>query len=404
MQGISVIKGLLANTRKQYTIRACICSRESQTDTVKPQKNSSEKLEVEAETIQSLDTERITIHYANLDDIQSCIKAVEGAEGAFVITDFYRTNKPQSAYEKEEREERHARTVIDACATSRTVRHLVLSTLESAEDVNNELKDVTLEGGATMVNGGCDGADEVNGANGADGRNDNGNDGSDVFDAKARVAAYARTKKMSVTYVLMPVYSEQFFRAMAEKIRKEQLEAGEKHLNAVEEEPSSTEKQLLVPNPNEDSMADKKVVCMSIDELGPAVANIFDSYEVYAGHDIGLMTDVLSFAEAHEIIRQVFFEGESTVALTKDEKTSVNMSNSSWSSSSLPAFSRHQYRVDIFPKDLGQMFRYLNKTEAVKRRQTVAKTMALVPDAKPFRQWLEENRDNVEFREMLGLR
>ena len=41
--------------------------------------------------------------------------------------------------------------------------------------------------------------------------------------------------------------------------------------------------------------------------IGPAVANIFDSHEVYAGHEIGLMSDVLSFEEDTEIINQVFF-------------------------------------------------------------------------------------------------
>jgi hypothetical protein len=30
--------------------------------------------------------------------------------------------------------------------------------------------------------------------------------------------------------------------------------------------------------------------------------------------------------------------------------------------------------------------------------------MKLVPDIRTFRQWLEDNRDNVEFRAMLGIR
>eukprot|EP00957_Ditylum_brightwellii_P190881 14534256-Ditylum_brightwellii.AAC.1 len=50
------------------------------------------------------------------------------------------------------------------------------------------------------------------------------------------------------------------------------------------------------------------------------------------------------------------------------------------------------------------MFRYYSKTDAVKKRRSVAKTLDLVPDARPLRKWLEENRDNVLFRQKLGLR
>jgi hypothetical protein len=55
-------------------------------------------------------------------------------------------------------------------------------------------------------------------------------------------------------------------------------------------------------------------------------------------------------------------------------------------------------------KDLGQLFQYYSKFDVVRQRDSIAQTLELVPDARPLRQWLEENRDNIEFRQMLGLR
>jgi ubiquinone/menaquinone biosynthesis C-methylase UbiE len=59
---------------------------------------------------------------------------------------------------------------------------------------------------------------------------------------------------------------------------------------------------------------------------------------------------------------------------------------------------------ETYMKDLGQIFQSMAHTEAVQRRKSIAKTMELVPTAKPLRQWIEENKDNPEFREKLGLR
>ena len=61
-------------------------------------------------------------------------------------------------------------------------------------------------------------------------------------------------------------------------------------------------------------------------------------------------------------------------------------------------------KKQTFAKDLGSMFDFYSKSDAVKNRRSIAKTMELVPDAKPLKQWLEQNRDNVESRAMLGLR
>jgi hypothetical protein len=55
-------------------------------------------------------------------------------------------------------------------------------------------------------------------------------------------------------------------------------------------------------------------------------------------------------------------------------------------------------------KDLGPMFAYMAHSDAVKMRRSVAKTMKLIPSARPLRQWVEQNVDNVAFREKLGLR
>ena len=45
---------------------------------------------------------------------------------------------------------------------------------------------------------------------------------------------------------------------------------------------------------------------MSVDDLGPAVANIFDSYEVYAGHEIGLVTEFVSVKDMSEIMAAAY--------------------------------------------------------------------------------------------------
>jgi len=416
MQGESVIKGLLADTRKQYTIIACLSSNGDNDDNDQNNNESRDEkdaqLQEEARRIQSLNPERITTKLISTqtdDDATSSITAaIHGAEGAFLLTDFYRpllsspsTNTPTAessslapaSTSASEEEERRARKIIDACAASATLRHLVMSTLESADEVDNELKHV--------------------------------GEGDDV-DVKARMAAYARSMGISVTFVLMPVYSERFFLAMAENIRlnkrgdvsealvEEEGDAGLRD-SAVRssssidgggaggaDEEQMEEEQKAMEQPSQE----ERVVCVSLDELGPAVANILDSYEVYAGHEIALITDVLSLSEATDIIENVFFERKQEILLenTTSSSGTAEVKSSSSTSLTMLAQSKQCKVVDTFAKDLGSIFREYSKTELVKQRGLVAKTMELVPDAKPFRRWLEENRDNVEFREMLGLR
>lgn len=323
-EGIAVVKGLLADKRKEYKIRA-----------------TSRHIESEkAKAVEALDPARVELVYADFDDFISCQKAAEGADGAFLVTDFY-----GDANQDMDAEEQQAKTVIDACSASTTVKHLVFSTMESVEEMNR-----ILDLGLTKVH------------------DAKGKEGHVVqFDAKARAAAYARTKRLSVTYVLMPCYSELFF----DMIERRTVDGKDKFV-------------LTVPLKN-----DKKVMCMSIDDLGPAVANIFDSYQVYAGHEVGLVTDFVSTAEVRDIIQDVFLkDGNASVVLETEE-----VSNEEWVEAK-----------DTYMKDLGQMFAYMARSDAVKMRRSVAKTMKLVPSARMLRQWVEENVDNAAFREKLGLR
>lgn len=340
LEGISVIKGLLADQRKRYTIRATTRHVDSE----------------KAQTLRTLAPEdRLEIVYADFDDIASCRAAAEGVDGAFLVTDFY-----QEAGQDMQAEERHARNVIDACEASHTVKHLVFSTMESVEEMNQTL-----------------------GLNLSPMQDAKGQRGTVVqFDAKARAAAYARTKKLSVTYVLMPCYSELFF----ERIEKRPGNDGED--------------RFVLTLPLKD---DTKVMCMSVDELGPAVANIFDSYQVYAGHEIGLVTDFVTIKEVRDIIQEVFSttnngtndncDGTSNNIILETEELMLDEQET-----------EHLQAGDTYMKDLGQMFAYMSHSDAVQMRHSIAKTLKLVPSALPLREWVEKNVDNEAFREKLGLR
>lgn len=325
-EGVSVVKGLLADRRKSYRIRATTRHLDSE----------------KAKALQKLDPSRIDLVYADFDNIDSCRAALAGefSQGVFLATDFY-----EDAAQDMEAEEQHAKNVIDACEAAKNVKHVVFSTMESVEEMNQKLN----LGLPKVIDS-------------------KGKEGTIVqFDAKARAAAYARTKKISVTYILMPCYSEVFF-DMIEK----RIEQGKEKL------------VLTIPLKN-----DAKVMCMSVDELGPAVANIFDSYQVYAGHEIGLVTDFVSIAEVKDLIAEIFLANEKDAMTLETEE----VSSDDWIEAK-----------DTYMKDLGQMFAYMSHSDAVKMRRSIAKTMKLVPEARALRQWVEQNRENVAFREKLGLR
>ena len=316
-EGRSVVQGLLKHSRKKYSIRA----------------TSRDCTSEHAKELQALDPEAIELVEVNLDSLESCQKAVSGMHGVFLVTHFLQEDQSKDL----EVEERHMRNVIDACEAAHSVRHLVFSTLESADVIQHmqASNDLGLEK----------------------------KDAADLFDARSRGAAYARTKKVSVTFVLLPYFSERMFDMMKVEGRKKVV--------------------FDVPTDKQDT----KVVCMSVDDLGEAVANIFDSYQVYAGHEIGLVTDLVSYSEVRDIVQNAMdasVDGETPLISETDEVK----------------------REDgvAYMKDLGQMFSHLAHSDAVKMRRTVAKTMKLVPSARPLREWIEQNMNNEDFREKLGLR
>jgi len=330
-QGTSVVKGLLADNRKNYTIRATTRNPNS----------------TKAKQLQELDPRRITLVEVNLNDAVSCRKAVDGADGVFLVTDYF-----EGADGDPITEELHAVNVIDACEASKTVKHLVFSTLESVQEMNHHYKL---------------GFPEIEDSKGR-------KSVIHSFDAKARAANYARSKKLSCTYVLMPVYTESFFDLMI-----------------PEEKIVDNKKSLTLTIPKEENLG---FMCMSVDELGPCVANIFDSYQVYAGHEIGLVTDFVTIEEVAEKITNTFFEEEDS----EGNKTTITIEKKD------VTVEQWVEKQETAAKDLGQMFKYFSKMDAVKRRRSIAKTLELLPDVNRFEKWMEKNKYNKSFREKLGVR
>jgi hypothetical protein len=331
-QGRSVIRGLLADTRKQYTVRAaCV---DTSTDAAK--------------ALQDLDPLRVTLVTTDLDNVDSCTAAAEGVDGAFLVTDFYQ----DQAMVNVQQEEQHAKNVIDACEAASSIKHLIFSTMDSVESI---------------VKG--HGAEELL-----------------TKDHKAKAAAYARTKNLSVTYVILPCYSELFLDMI-------QRHPAPPHNDDDDDDGKETTQKLVLTIPLKN---DEKVMCMSVDDLGPAVSNIFDSYQVYAGHEIGLVTDFVTVAEIRDMLREVIRNDDNTTTL---ETRTVSQQDWVTSMTTSSTAASHSYM-----KDLGQIFANLSHTNAVKKRHSIAKTMKLVPSARPLRLWVEQNKDNPSFREKLGLR
>jgi hypothetical protein len=324
-QGQSVVKGLLADHRKSYMIRCTT-------------RQNLETTNMVQETI-ALDPDRVSFVQADFDDVESCQRAVHGMDGVFLVADLHEhptvegTEDDQNSGTKQKEylksEERHVKNIIDACEGK--VRHLIFSTMESSEKVNKDLPENDLL----------------------------------EFSPKARAAAYARSKNLSTTFVLMPCYTETFFDTI--NIRKDEV-TGKDTL------------MMQVPGGN-----GAKIMVMSVEELGRAVANIFDSYECYAGHEIGLVTDFVNTHEVKNMLQEVF-SGEFNVE-TEDVKMEDCV-----------------VAGDTYMRDLGQLFSGLSHSEAVTSRHSIAKTYKLVPNVRSLRHWVEHNRDNPTFREKLGLR
>jgi hypothetical protein len=145
------------------------------------------------------------------------------------------------------------------------------------------------------------------------------------------------------------------------------------------------------------------VAVFCLEELGPAVANIFDSYECYSGHEIGLVSDFVTVTEVKALLENVFTD--TTIDITVKQE---NKEEKGAAISIVPPKEQQSLRSittkGTYAKDLGQLFASLGHTEAVRARHSVAKTFKLVPNAKNLRRWVEENQDNPDFREKLGLR
>mmetsp|Transcript_18370 Transcript_18370/g.44361 ORF Transcript_18370/g.44361 Transcript_18370/m.44361 type:complete len:745 (-) Transcript_18370:45-2279(-) len=314
-QGSSVVKGLLADQRKSYEVR---CTTRRDVDNT-----------AEIQELITLDPKRVSFIQADFEDTASCEKAVEGMDGAFLVADLHETPSDLSSKEHLESEERHVRNIIDACEGR--IRHLVFSTMESSEHVTKDLPEKDLL----------------------------------EFNPKARAAAYARSKNLSVTFLLVPIYTEILFDMM--EVKKD----GEGNDKVVMQMPGSGQ--------------NARMGLMSIDEIGPAVANIFDSYEVFAGHEIGLVTDFVTAHEVKQVIEDVFTESLTIESESVDTTDFIE-------------------KKDTYMRDLGQLFAGLSHSQAVASRHSLAETYKLCPNAKSLRRWVEQNRDNPAFREKLGLR
>ena len=330
-QGISVVKGLLQDTRKQYTVRAA---------------TTEESME-KAIAVKELDPDRVQVVYADLDDVESCRKAAEGVEGAFLVTDFYSGQVSQAT------ELQHAKNVIDACEAAHSIQHLVFSTMDNVEEMNQHFQ-LGLAAAADQP-----------------------------MNAKAKAAAYARTKKLSVTYVILPCYSELFLDMIQKYPAPPASPTGVDDAGGSSgNQPIKQDRLVLTVPVNKDA----KVMCMSVDDLGPAVSNIFDSYQVYAGHEIGLVTDFVTVAEICEALNAVAGAKVETKTVTQEDWIQIASNDRA------------------YMKDMGQIFAYLSHTDAVQKRHSIARTLKLVPSARPLKQWVEQNKDNPAFREKLGLR
>ena len=311
-QGQSVVKGLLADTRKSYHIR-CTTQHDLQS--------------LQVEEIVRLDPDRVTFISAISDDLDSLQAAVSGMDGVFLFVDL---QERQSSEENKdpESEDFHVRHIIDACEGQ--VRHLVLATIEPREKISKDQPHRDLL----------------------------------ELSTKARTAAYARTKNMSVTFVLLPVYPEALL-GMAELV--DDMDGNGQPVVTT------------IPTVNTPPF-------MSIDELGSAVANIFDSYQCFAGHEIGLVTDFVTVSEIIEI-------HPNDVSTEIDGKEAEHLETKDWLEAS-----------DTYMQDLGQLFAGASDSQAITGRHSIAATLKLGPTASSLNRWVAENRDNPSFLETLGLR
>ncbi|KAL7566265.1 hypothetical protein ACA910_011325 [Epithemia clementina (nom. ined.)] len=306
-EGISVVKGLLADSRKTYRVR--VTSRH-------PESPEAKAL---LELAPPDEKDRVELVFADFDDKSSCEKALSGVDGVFFVTNLGHTGNQVMAAE-----ERHVQNLIDACEASHSARHLVFAstTQASAGDPHNHHHYHIWNDEGVVTD---DTSVEL------------------PLDAKAMAVAYARTKKLSVTYITLP-YSED----------------GSTRCTSDEESAIRTI-----------TAGDKIIASVSVEALGPIVADIFDSYQVFAGHELALVTDL----------------DTSAASGNKDEETSGTVKVRG-----------------AYMKDLGPMFAELAHSDAVKQRQPIAETLKLIPSSRPLIEWVDLHGKDAYFREKLGVR
>ena len=302
-EGISVLKGLLSDSRKTYRVR--LTSRHPDS----PEAQALLKLAPpEAK-------DRVELVYADYDDKASCEKALTGVDGVFFVTNLGHTGHQVMAGE-----ERHVHNLIDACEASHSARHLVFASTMPAHGDHHHHPVWNDEGAITD-----DTSLEL------------------PLDAKAMAVAYARTKKLSVTYITLPYSEEGDVPGMTEE---------NSGMRTVTSKDGST------------------VASVSVEALGPIVADIFDSYQVFAGHELALVTDVLTTTEGNN---------------KEDDASNVKVKGT-------------------YLKDLGPMFAELAHSDAVKQRQPIAETLKLIPSSRPLKEWVDLHGKDAYFREKLGVR
>jgi len=268
--------------------------------------------------IVTLDPDRIEFVQADYNDLESCRAAIEGMDGVFMIADL-RDNRGEDFHT----EERHVHNVIDACEGE--VHHLIFSALGKSDVAKDGLphKDL-LE-----------------------------------FSSTAQIAAYSKSKNLSCTFIIMPCFSADQY----------DIVQGQEYSN------SSLDSILQISSTN-----GTVEHCISVNELGPAVANIFDSYEVFSGHEIALFTNFMSPLEAEEVT-----DADDTVFRVTGGKKRVKVAYT-------------------YMKDLGQIFSKVSHSDIIAGRNETAKALNLVPSPDGLQGWVQENRENLAFREKLGIR
>ncbi|CAJ1966616.1 unnamed protein product [Cylindrotheca closterium] len=268
--------------------------------------------------IVALDPSRIEFVQANYDDVESCRTAVEGMDGVFMVADL-RDNRGELF----NTEEHHVHNIIDA--SEGKVQHLVFSALGRSDVAKDGLPQKDLL----------------------------------EFSSTAQIAAYSKSKKLSCTFIVMPCFpGDQYDIVQSQK-------GTENAFNAM----------LKIPSAN-----GSVEYCISVNELGPAVADIFDSFEVFSGHELALLTNFVTVEQAEEVNGAIDSKAE---------------------------FSKGKTRVEAdhtYMKDLGQLFSKMSHSTMIAGRHETAKTLNLIPNAQNLKGWVEHNSENVAFREKLGIR